>query len=173
MFLLFAFGCLSAERVRHLEELTLERTRCYGACPSYCIVVFADGRVDYEGREFVKTIGKAVRQLSRVELGDLVDEINRANYFQLRDRYAKKEDGCPTVWTDSPAAITSVRADGRLKTIGHYHGCQDDDRGSSVAAIYPRALTELEDQIDRIVRTEEWIGTEDERLEMLSSPNLR
>jgi hypothetical protein len=166
-------GCFGGQRVERLEEVSLERTRCYGWCPSYLIVVFADGRVEYEGREFVKATGKALRQLSRVDLEKLVDEINRANYFNLRDRYAREEDGCPTVWTDSPVAITSVRADGRLKTIRHYHGCQDDERNSSVVSIYPRALTELEDQIDRIVKTEEWIGTEEERRVILSKQNAR
>jgi len=166
-------SCFGAQRVHHLEEITLERTRCYGWCPAYRIVVFADGRVEYEGREFVKATGRAVRQLSRLDLEKLVDEINRANYFNLRDRYAREEDGCPTVWTDSPGAITSVRADGRLKTIRHYHGCQDDDRSASAVSSYPRALTELEDQIDRIVKTEEWIGTEEERRGILSKQNAR
>lgn len=65
--------------------------------------------------------------------------------------------------------MISIRADGRLKIVRHYHGCQDDaDPGSSSLSIYPRALTELEEQIDRIVRTEEWTGTEEERFRQLA-----
>ena len=55
--------------------------------------------------------------------------------------------------TDQPAATTSYHAGDGAKTIRHYYG---DTHA-------PQALRDVEDGIDRIVHTERWIGTRDER----------
>src|SRR5437879_952469 len=93
-----------------LEQVSLARTTCYGTCPAYTVTIFSDGRVDYEGKRFVKTKGKRTKRLDANAIRKLTDEIERVNYFGLRDGYASTEDGCPTRWTDNPAAITSVQA---------------------------------------------------------------
>jgi hypothetical protein len=51
--------------------------------------------------------------------------------------------------------FTSIRINGRSKTIKHNHGC----RGPKV----PKELTELEDKIDEIVNTAQWLPDKKER----------
>jgi len=158
---LITLACAKELPQAPLEILTLERTVCYGWCPSYKITVTGDGRVTYEGRKFVKNVGRRGKVLDPGSLQRLADEFRRLGYFNLRDHYASSEDGCPTVWTDNPSVITSVRVRGTTKTVEHYLGCQyeiDSRRGP-----YPEDLTAFENQIDEIVGTKQWIGTEQER----------
>ena len=83
----------------------------------------------------------------------LVAEFERINFFSLRDRYAKIEDGCPGVWTDHGGAETSITINGKSKTIGHYHGCLEANHGPT----YPAQLTNLELRIDEVVNTKQWL----------------
>lgn len=134
--------------------ITLSRTSCFGYCPNYTLTISADGVVTFEGREYVKTKGTVKSRISRKQLQQLISEFKNLNYFSLRDQYQSEEDGCSTVWTDYPSATTSIRINGKSKSILHYYGCHKDPGN----AMYPKGLTELETRIDEIVGTERWIG---------------
>lgn len=140
--------------ISQFDELTLERTRCYGTCPIYKVRVSGEGQVKYEGIGYVKIIGSATAQLSREQLARVVEAINAVKYFELRDSYASKEDGCASVVTDHPSVITSIAIGGRKKTIRHYYGC---------AGAATRALTQFESNLDEIIGTARWVGTDVER----------
>jgi hypothetical protein len=138
---------------------TLERTMCFGTCPVYRLTIFSDGRVEWEGKNFVKVPGKASAQLSAVELQSLRVAFEYAHYFELNDKY-----DCYEV-TDAPSANTSYDDGKRKKAIPHYHGCRTPP---GIAA-----LSTLEGQIDQIVRSERWVGTEAEREQLRKSGKLR
>ena len=70
----------------------------------------------------------------------------------MNDKYETAADGCQDVATDNPSAITSIRINGRFKSISHYYGCVDSKENS-----IPKALTDLETKIDEIVDTKQWI----------------
>lgn len=133
--------------------IMLERSICSGSCPDYKLTVTADGAVTFEGYKFVKVTGNATKTISQGQLLQLIAEFEKAKYFSLNDRYRDKEDGCPAVWTDYSTVITSIRINGKSKTISHYDGCQE----GSGSAVFPKALTDLEKKIDEIVGTAEWI----------------
>lgn len=128
--------------------ITLERTACFGTCPAYKLTIFDDGKVLFEGREFVRVEGKAEGQISKKDLEALRREFERIDYFKLADRYGG-EDNCPENWTDYPSANISFTADGKTKTIAHYLGC----RGLPILD----QLRALEDKIDAVVKTKQWI----------------
>jgi hypothetical protein len=147
-------SCLAQEKPIHADTLiTLERTVCFGACPSYKLIVAADGTVTFEGRQDVKVKRLVKGHISLEDVRSLIAAFEAASYFTLNDSYQTQEDGCPEVWTDNPSAITSIRMNGKSKTISHYYGCQ---MGSGTA-IYPNGLTYLETRIDQIVGTDRWI----------------
>jgi hypothetical protein len=133
--------------------ITLERSTCLGWCPDYKLTISADGAVTFEGRQYVKVKGLAKGSISLEDLCKLIKAFQAASYFSLHDKYATKNDGCPEVWTDYPNVITSIRINGKSKSISHYHGCQDN----SGTSIYPKGLTDLENNIDQIVGTDKWI----------------
>ena len=129
--------------------ITLERGACFGTCPVYKLAIFADGRVEYEGKEFVKRKGKAQARITKAALQSLVREFEKINYTRLDNEYVSEGPNCPEWWTDSPSAVTSLDWKGKKKTIRHYHGC----RGARVLD----QLTALENKIDQVVNTKRWI----------------
>jgi len=129
--------------------ITLERTVCYGTCPSYQVTIARDGAVTFEGRDFVKTKGTATAQIKPEDFHQLVNEFEKIKYFSLDERYEPGSPGCPSAATDFPYARTSIKMNGRTKSVSHYHGC----RGSELL----RALTALERKVDEIAGTEKWI----------------
>jgi hypothetical protein len=140
-------------------ELVFERTMCFGTCPAYKITVNADGRVEYEGKAWVKTKGIATDRLSPDKIEQLLQALNKANFLSFRDSYASREDGCPTSWTCNPGVILSVEVYGQRKTIHHDHGCREEAAGGSRGEVYPRQLYLLAEKIDEIVETSRWVDT--------------
>jgi len=134
---------------RRNDLITLERTVCFGSCPSYRVTLSQDGTVTFEGRRFVKTTGTVTEQVSPDKFQQLVDEFEGIKYFSLQDRYTQRADGCTTFMTDMPSANTSLSLNGRVKTVAHYFGCRGPE-------IIP-ALTALERKIDEVAVTEKWI----------------
>lgn len=129
--------------------ITLERTPCFGTCPMYKLEIFADGKIVYEGKDFVKRKGRVESRITKAQVQQLVREFNKINYFELDDEYVSEGPNCPQWWTDSPSAVTSINWKGRQKAIRHYHGCQ----GAKVR----EQLTALENKIDQIANTKRWV----------------
>lgn len=140
---------VSLSLVAAAPVITLERTPCFGSCPSYKVQIFADGRVVYEGKRFVKRKGKAQGRITKTAVQQLVGEFNSLNYVSLEDEYNPGGPSCPEGWTDYPSAITSLQWKGKKKTIRHYHGC----RGAKVLD----QLTALENKIDQVANTKRWV----------------
>jgi hypothetical protein len=152
----------SAEPPLRIEQVTLERTVCFGMCPAYRVTISSDGIVRFEGKSDVKVRGIRTKRIDAKALRELADEVARANYFDLLNQYASSKDGCPMSWTDNPSATTSVRTAHTTKTVYHNLGCREGANGS-IGKSYPPALTSFEDAIDRIAGTAQWIGTLRER----------
>lgn len=141
--------------------ITLERTGCYGSCPSYTLTIAADGTLVFHATAYwarnsaggyLKHSGIIHSSISQEKLRQLIAEFEKADYFSLRDSY--EDEGCPSVATDSSSAYTSIQINGRRKAISHYHGCIYKDEQWTT---YPRQLTELEQRIDEIVDTKQWM----------------
>ena len=133
-------------------KITLERTDCFGGCPVYKLTIIADGTVVFEGRRFVKQEGVTIKSVSQERLKQLMAEFDRVKFFSLEDDYSETRLSCPT---DQPSAITSIRINGKSKTINHYLGCLEPK--------VPKGLTELENKIDEIVNTAQWLTDKKER----------
>jgi hypothetical protein len=144
-FILLLTGCVkkySNEESNYSNlVITLERTPCYGFCPVYKLTINGDGKVVYEGKDFVNIKSKVETVISQDKIEQLVQEFKKTDYFSLNDDYTT------LTITDAPSVITSITLDEKTKTIEHYHG--------DFSA--PEKLTELEDSIDEIVNSEQWI----------------
>lgn len=138
--------------------IALERSRCYGSCPSYKIEIYGDGKFIYQGKDFVKTKGKVTGTVTTEQLEQIISEVEKARFFSMRSSYEK--EGCTTMATDSPWVYTSIQINKKKKSISHYTGC---DGGNKQFSSGLQRLKKLEDKIDAIVNIEKWIGTEVER----------
>jgi hypothetical protein len=124
--------------------------------------VTADGTVVFNATAYwvkkngamqgLKESGVLFSKVSQDTLRQLVSEFDKANYFSLKDSYVR--EGCPDVSTDSPSAYTSIQINGRRKAISHYLGCVFAEANHET---YPRELTTLENRIDEIVKTQQWM----------------
>ena len=133
-------------------SISLERTICYGACPSYVLTVFADGRITYEGRHFVKVRGSHWKTIPTAKLAPLFAKLDAVHFWKFKDSYyvVVNPDGSIEAVTDQPTYTVTVKTGGQTKRVVDYYGA-------------PKALRELEDLIDTTAGVEEWIGKPDER----------
>ena len=140
--------------------ITLQREAdAFGNGGFYELTIAADGTValtrfrnptrEYNPNEPDKQIIHA--RVTIDKLAELVAEADRLKYFSLNDTYTKTSDGCPGVIIDQGGAATSIKLNGKTKSIAHYYGC----RKSLFDAIYPEQLTAFERKIDEIVATKE------------------
>jgi acetamidase/formamidase len=131
------------------DQITLERTACFGTCPVYKLTIKSDGSVMFQGERFTKTTGTATGKISATDFRALVAEFEKSDYFSLADAYTPGTKECPRPTTDMPSAETSIHLNGRAKRVAHYHGCGNEGSLSK--------LTALEDKIDEVVGTQKWI----------------
>ena len=122
--------------------IILKRAGCLGHCPIYDLTVLGSGKVIFDGQGFVDKKGIQTKEISKEKVMELVSEFEKINFFSLNDKYSKSDI------TDLPGAITTFTINGKTKTINHYHGDQSA----------PKELSALENKIDEVVDTKEWIG---------------
>lgn len=121
-------------------RMSLERTGCFGPCPSYSIEVHGDGTVLYNGDAFVAVMGQHRGEISQQALLNMLDAFRAADYFSLHGKYR-------SAVTDNPTYTTSIQFDGHSKKVIDYVG---RDVGM------PAAVTKLEDTIDELADSARW-----------------
>ena len=89
---------------------SLERTPCFGMCPSYRIHVYRSGYATWEGMGHVEKMGLHRGRIGRDTLEALLNEAERIGYFGLEDKY----DG-PV--TDLPSTLYRMVSGERDKAI--------------------------------------------------------
>ena len=128
--------------------ITLERGRGLNPSPEYKLIITGDGVVVFEGRHSVKQEGATIKSaISQERLKQLIAEFDRVKFFSLEDDYWMDRSVCGAVFSDAESVYTYIRINGKSKTIRHYHGCRNA----------PKELTELENKIDEIVNTAQWL----------------
>jgi Domain of unknown function (DUF6438) len=133
----------------HVLLASIDRGMCYGTCPAYTFTVYRDGKVEYVGKNFVKTKGKADGTLTDAQLAALDKLFIDGKYADYKSSYEAYDV------TDNPSAKTAYQPVGAKtpKTVAHYYGDMHA----------PQSLTELEAKFDEIVQIDRWIGTDKER----------
>ena len=125
-------------------RITLVRSLCFGFCPDYTVTINGDGRVEYEGRRFVRVKGRQTGTASRDEVANLLAQFERAHFFDLRDEYRAQI-------TDIPTYTIEFVHNGRTKRVVDYGG---------PGAGMPEAVRDLENAIDRVANTAQWTRSE-------------
>src|SRR5689334_24897887 len=97
---------LSLTMVR-VPVITLERTACFGSCPVYKLTIFDDGKVLFDGKDFVKRPGMDTSQIKKSDLEELIRQFEKIDYLNLDENYTDDPKNCPQQSTDAPSAITS------------------------------------------------------------------
>ena len=90
--------------------ITMERTPCFGQCPSYKITIFNTGNVVYEGLAFTKKEGRYIKKLTQKQLSEIQAQIKIIKLFELEDKYDSRI-------TDIPSTYLYVIYQGKKKKI--------------------------------------------------------
>ena len=152
-FILAAVNCLVAmtsHAETEISAISLERTSCYGTCPSYKVIAYRDGRIQYEGKDYVTIKGKRISAISPGHFAKLAKKVEEIGFFRLNNEYSSitNPDGSMTVVTDQPTYITTVTRGTVTKKVENYYGG-------------PKRLHEFEQLIDEITNSAQWTGHPD------------
>lgn len=122
-------------------EIRLARGACFGFCPVYTVTITGEGAVRYEGRNHVDAVGVRTATIPPADVARLVARFDEVGFDRLQDAYRSQA-------TDLPTFTISITRNGQTKTVVDYGG---------VSAGLPRAVRDLEDEIDRVAGTAQWV----------------
>ena len=138
---------------RHSKvTITLQRSGCFGSCPSYTVTVTTDGIV-FEGGGYVVASGRHRDSVDPAEVRKLAKNFVAADFYSMDSSYTASV-------TDNPTYELSIAIDGRIKKVEDYVGAWEG---------MPAVITELEDKIDTLARTERWIDGSDGLVQALQA----
>ncbi|MEJ1096016.1 DUF6438 domain-containing protein [Pseudoxanthomonas sp. CCNWLW206] len=138
-----------------LEEvhISLERTGCYGTCPSYRVDIYGTGRVVYCGSRYVDVQGEHEFFVPKDEVRRLVASLRDKNLWSVRSEY-----NAPI--TDNPTYVLTLRMGKQSKTISDYVG---------EMVGMPATVSQFEDEVDKAARTDKWVHLTTESLSSLQA----
>jgi hypothetical protein len=139
-------------------SLKLERSGCFDFCPVYQLTIQPDGKILFEGIQDTATKGSIESVLSKEKIIEIIAEIEKADFFSLKDSYTSASDNCPSWAIDAPTAVLQINLNGNEKKITHSLGCHEIYNPNEVQKTFPEKLYNLENKIDEIVETKRWIG---------------
>lgn len=122
-------------------EIRLARGACFGFCPVYTVSINGAGEVRYEGRNFVNVVGQRTATIPAENVARLLARFEEVGFDNLDDAYRANV-------SDLPSYTVSITRDGRTKTVVDYGGVQ---------AGMPRTIRDLQDEIDRVAGTAQWV----------------
>ena len=120
----------------------LTRNRCYGSCKAYDVEIHPDGTVLFEGR-FGVVPGHSSAHIPARAARALALRFRRIGYLQMADAY----DRPPHIFDGPSNVITSIAFPGCGKKISDNH----------LSPQSPASLQKLEDEIDRVAHTAQWM----------------
>lgn len=119
-------------------KIRLVRHGCYGSCAQYSVTVLGNGRVSYEGTDFVRVKGRARAMIADKAVDDLIRRVNDIHFFSFQPQKYQK---CVT---DGPTASIAVSEPGLERQI-------DDE------CVESKDLEEFEQAIDNAVEIQKWV----------------
>lgn len=114
--------------------IALQRTGCYGTCPSYAVEVRGDGLVTYRGDGFVDVTGVHHYRIPPADVARLVDSLRKKDLWSLRPVYRAGV-------TDNPTYQLTLKFGNQIHRIVDYVGAR---------AGMPQAVSEFEDEVDKV-----------------------
>jgi ankyrin repeat protein len=145
--------------------IALNRSSCYGTCPSYRVELRGDGEVHYRGDSNVLVPGSHDWRIDPAKITPLLDLLRRADYFTLAGYYE-----FPV--SDMPTYITRLSIGDRSKFVLNYGG---GGMGGAFASTrmpgevpdMPSVVTEIERAIDEISGVATYVRGDETTLQRL------
>lgn len=97
-------------------HITIEKTPCYGMCPTYSLKISGDGKAVWEGTKNVKREAQDSAMISQDEVAKLVNAFDANNFYTLEDRYDSR------MVSDLPSTTITIVKNGQRKSVYSYFG---------------------------------------------------
>lgn len=122
---------------------SIERTPCFGRCPTYVISIYKSGYVVYKGKQWVPNTGIFYTFISKKQLAEISDMADKIGFAELKEAYHD-----PNI-VDVPSTFTTFRINGKLKRIDNTFGDP------------PQGLIDFEKFLDDLFTNTQWIKISD------------
>ncbi|MGH8081533.1 MAG: DUF6438 domain-containing protein [Lysobacter sp.] len=132
-------------------RIALERTACFGSCPSYRVEIGGDGQVVYQGRDYVDVRGRHAYRIPVEAVAGLVESLRTRDLWSLRPSYRASI-------TDNPTYLLTLRMGDQTHFIADYVG---EEAGM------PVVVSEFEDEVDRVSGARSWVNLSGDAVERL------
>ena len=137
-------------------RIVLERSECFGTCPSYRVELRGNGVVLFHGDAFVNFPGDHQIRVSPQIVQCLLKDFRTADFWSLDSVYVANV-------TDLPTYKISLAVAGKTKALTDY-------AGQSVGM--PAAVTALEQAIDQAAGTDSWTRGNDTTIAALEAEHF-
>ncbi len=121
---------------------SIERSPCFGKCPTYKMTLYSDGFVEFEGIRDVAMIGTYTTTISDKKLKNFEIQARAIGFMEMEDKY----DGAIS---DVPSATIVMFLDNTRKQV--YRRFE-----------YPKRILILEQCFDDLMTSERWISSDGE-----------
>lgn len=121
----------------------LDRTPCFGRCPTYKVRIYEGGSATYEGIRSVEREGRFTGRVDRALMDALYARATAIGFFDMQDRYDAQV-------TDLPSTIIRVKANGQDKQVVGRVGT-------------PPAFKAFATYADSLLNTVDWVKVEGEK----------
>lgn len=119
----------------------INRSSCFGQCPTYKMSIYDDGTVFLEGIRFVRLIGDFEAKLSTKQMRMFSDMAVSIDFFEMNDVYDRPI-------TDVPSTTLSIVIDGFRKEVYARSG-------------YPQRIKKLSEMFDNLIENDIWTEVEE------------
>ena len=140
--------------------ISLTRHECMVGCPTYSLVVSANGYMKFTPLGEFEYVGRGKGPSIPIEdnvgvdrVAELLNFFQKVKFYTLLDKYdgvfGESNPSCPEYFADAPSVDIAIEANGKRKSIHHYTGC-----------LFNRVtddLTSLEKKIDEAARVSRWL----------------
>jgi ankyrin repeat protein len=132
--------------------ISLQRSGCFGSCPSYTVTVSTDGIV-FEGGYYVVARGRHTAGIDPKTVRKLASRFVATDFYSMEPKYVASV-------TDNSTYVLSIDIDGHKKTVEDYVGSWEG---------MPAVISDLEQEVDDLAKTERWIEGNDGLVPLLQA----
>lgn len=104
----------SSKVIAGVSYIKMQRTACFGRCPSYQVEIFRNGIVRYTGRQFTEYTGVYEREIEPKQAQQLMKEFTTYRVDTCKDVY-------DNMIADLPGLIYDFTISGKEKQIANAH----------------------------------------------------
>lgn len=145
----------SAQAAPSLDSLVLERTECFGTCPSYRLRISSAEQIRFESHNRGDSANVVTDTAPPGTYEHLVTRARAIGFYDLPPDIIKDSVFCRLAMTDAPTFATTIFSKGAVKRVSDYSGCVSTTQRTVPPPI--QKLRAFENEIDSVLRSSRWI----------------